>query len=445
MSNQMPDINWKFLESDVITDKIIAIVREVGRKLAKSAQVGFIENSTTGIIDTSLNLAVGYPGPGILFAELSLNFPDESWSNIVDTYFTIIQESILKANFNELGLFCGAAGVGMLAYVFFHINEEYAGLLTPVQKLIIKSLPKEISYYFSKLGNVEVQDYDVIYGPAGIGRYLLLCKDEPLIKPLLEDILVFLVKLTDDIEVDGKTVPGWYISKTNIFDKGEYASDPQGYFDCGVSHGIAGPLALLSISLLQGIKVGGQKEAIQKIAGWLTEWYDEAGMYWPCFIGFEEYLDRNLMNLETRDAWCYGAPGVARALWLAGCALNDAELQNLAIHAFDTLFTRPEATWKIVSPSFCHGFSGLLCLANLMYRDTGLERFVKYREQLTAKIIDYFNPSAPFGFYDYEQSDRGIAPVNKAGLLEGAAGIALTLLSVVKPIKTNWDAAFLVE
>lgn len=418
-------------------DKIIAIVKEVGSRLADP------EGITANEADRGagpLSLADGYPGICLLFGELAEHFPEEGWDRAAKAYLSKMEGLASDDGLESFSLFCGAAGVGKAALALAH-----EGTLARVNEFLLKALPREISFCFSKLGDVEVQDYDVILGLSGVGRYLLHFIQEPQIKPLIEDILAYMVELAADVPVSCGEVPGWYIPGENVAGAESKEAYPNGYFDCGLSHGIAGPLALLSRALSYGVEVKGQREALKKIACWLEAWKQPRGMYWPCLVSLEENSAGSITVMNTRDAWCYGTPGIARALWLAGCALGDKELKNSAMEAFDGLFSRPEDTWKAISPTFCHGYAGLLHLAGLMYRDTGLERFSQYREWVGAKVMEYFNMDAPFGFYDYDVSHDGIKSMNKAGLLEGAAGVALALLAVVKPVKTGWDTVFLVR
>jgi len=466
MSYQLPGKNWIPLDDNDLIDKISAIVAVMGNRLADSnhGQRSAISGSAKSIHQPDstppdpgfeLTVAHGYPGLAILFGELRQSFAEaatcQSWYDAAHDYLSKIQELVLVdgfgdlSPFGDLSLFCGVAGIGMAARSYSQDNE----LLSQAREFLIKTLPKDISYYFSKLGNVETQDYDTIYGLAGIGRYLLFFKDEPLFQPLLKKILEYLIQLTDDIPVDDYRVrvvlPGWYIAGGNISDHGEQATFPDGYFDLGVAHGISGPLALLSISLLSGVEIQGQRAAIKKIADWLNRWPDEADQRWPCFVTPEEHFDGAAIKSVTRDAWCYGAPGVARVLWLAGCALNDGDLKKKAIAAFDGLFARPAATWMITAPTFCHGYAGLLCLTNLMYWDTGLERFARYRKMMIDKVLESFPLQAPFGSENKDLPGPGMFQLDKAGLLEGTAGIALTLLSVIRPVKTDWTALFLIS
>ncbi|GAB3474622.1 hypothetical protein GCM10027440_05300 [Nocardiopsis coralliicola] len=61
-----------------------------------------------------------------------------------------------------------------------------------------------------------------------------------------------------------------------------------------------------------------------------------------------------------RPSWCYGTPGITRALQLAGLALGDPHRQE---HAETTLYrclSDPAQTAQLVDPPVCHGWAGVL-------------------------------------------------------------------------------------
>lgn len=103
----------------------------------------------------------------------------------------------------------------------------------------------------------------------------------------------------------------------------------------GLAHGIPGPICVLSSALIQGIKVKGQERAIEKMANFLLEFSEKEqdSLFWKGIISFEEYQygsPPNAVNF-SRDAWCYGRPGVCLALVKAGKALQNTELINIGV------------------------------------------------------------------------------------------------------------------
>ena len=73
---------------------------------------------------------------------------------------------------------------------------------------------------------------------------------------------------------------------------------------------------------------------------------------------------------SARQAWCYGTPGLAWALWQVGQVLNDQTLCNFAeeaMHSFCDAFD--EGVYTDGGPadealSICHGAAGMLAVAD---------------------------------------------------------------------------------
>src|SRR5207237_6489540 len=151
-------------------------------------------------------------------------------------------------------------------------------------------------------------DIDVVSGLSGIGAYFLARADEDSLRPILER----LVRL---IRAEG-SVPAWHTPPELLTDE-DAAAHPAGRLNLGLAHGLPGPLALLALSSNARLESAHVAEAIERASTWLVDHAvsDEWGINWPAFVAVEP--DR-AEDPPTRAAWCYGAPGVARALWLGG-------------------------------------------------------------------------------------------------------------------------------
>ena len=68
--------------------------------------------------------------------------------------------------------------------------------------------------------------------------------------------------------------------------------------------------------------------------------------------------------------------------------------------------------------------------------------FVEMASELTQQILNLFEPDSPFGFRDIEADN---SEVDNPGLLDGAVGVALTLLAVATDIEPIWDHMFLLS
>ncbi|MFZ5818124.1 MAG: lanthionine synthetase C family protein [Bacillota bacterium] len=400
-----------------------------------------------------LSLSHGYPGIALMFSELDRQFPDEGWDIHAFNYFQAMQEPLEGMGVHNLSLFSGVTGVALAVLTASRGGLRYKTLLQRLEEFLVAMWPA----YFARLlaqtqENVgaTMQAYDVIEGLSGIGRYLLFRSDIPAMRAMLLDTLNYLVALTQPVTINGHSVPGWYVPVERQYLESDRLQYPQGNFNVGMSHGIAGPLALLSLAALHGVAVDGQREAMERVASWLlqVQLRDSMGGYWPGRVSWAEQInpDRQTSTAEEhhRAAWCYGTPGAARSLWLGGKALGEERLCGAAVDSLVDCLHRPVETWNIDSPTFCHGKAGLLQITRRMFQDSGDPRLTVHVDRLTQMLLQGHAPTARFGFPDLEPANGQMRAVDKPGLLDGAAGVALVLLSTgaTGPL---WDSAFLLS
>ena len=222
------------------------------------------------------------------------------------------------------------------------------------------------------------------------------------------------------------------------------AAFPDGHHNCGLAHGLPGPLALLSIASLEGVEVEGSRAAIDVAARWLAMHAHDGGSGpdWPNAVPRVEHPHAAAAPTSpSRPTWCYGSAGVARALWLAGEALDDDEYRDLAVRAMRGVLARPPHARRITSPTFCHGTAGLLQITLRFAEDTGLPDLADAATGLLVELLDEHEPGSLLGYRDVEPDD---IRVDKPGLLDGVSGIALVLLNA-GGVPADWDRAFLLS
>ncbi|MGH8572145.1 MAG: lanthionine synthetase C family protein, partial [Gammaproteobacteria bacterium] len=211
--------------------------------------------------------------------------------------------------------------------------------------------------------------YDTINGLAGIGRVLLTALTAGS-DTAESGLLAALRTLTAMIDTQHGRRPGWWLPA------GEHSSavtvHPSGAATTGMAHGIAGPLSLLATAYAAGWSVAGQRAALQSAAHWLLRWRTDAAHSWaPSVTGDELDSDTAAPTTGRRDAWCYGAPGIGRALTLAGSALADPRLTTVGDAAIASLSDRPTDLWDVQGPTLCHGYAGVLQSATTSQGGTG--------------------------------------------------------------------------
>jgi len=404
------------------------------------------------------SLSHGFPALVSFYAHLDKYYPDQKWDLAAHEYVLQIVASIESDGIHDYSLFGGLSGICWSLLQASKSKTRYQKLLQTLNEDLVEAVK---NYYLLPMkDDVQkkvpsgVQLYDLIQGIVGIGAYMLQDLHNPLFYETLISITQTLIERCRPIRIEGYKVHGWYVPNHFQFTDQDIQQFPKGNFNLGLAHGVPGILSFLSIAYAHGICLDHQLETIQQITNWLVSKNcgEKNSPRWCDRVSFEEET-RNLSSSASihRDAWCYGTPGVARSLYLAGDALKDNLLKNFASHAFRTIFQRSEEEWGLVSPTFCHGTVGLLAITFRMAQDTDDLYLYDHTENLKQKLISKFNASFPFGFQDLEPLtfQKGAMKlnymgVNKAGLLEGAAGIGLGLLGISRK-NAVWDTPFLMH
>jgi len=332
-----------------------------------------------------------------------------------------------------------------LAFAGWSLSREatrYGRLLTTLDNTLLpQAIAQADNLARQTTTGISFGEFDVISGVAGTGAYLLRRRERPGAVASVETALHSLIALASD--TGGR--PRWWTPAHLLGDEEMAARHPHGNLNCGLAHGIPGPLAFMALALSCGIAVSGLEGAVDRVAAWLIERRadDAWGADWPFAVPLMPNGAPDLAGAArqpSRAAWCYGAPGVARALWLAGVARDRPEWRDLAIAAMEAVYRRPIAARHIDSPTFCHGVAGLLQVTSRFANDTRLPVFAEAAANLTEWLLNAYEPDSLLGYRNWEP---GGTRVDHAGLLDGAPGVLLALLAAATDVKPSWDRAFL--
>ncbi|OEV03774.1 lanthionine synthetase [Streptomyces nanshensis] len=254
-------------------------------------------------------------------------------------------------------------------------------------------------------------EWDLIRGLAGLGALLLTRRAAT---PRLEEVLGYLVSLSRPTRTGGRSVPGWWSA---VGPGGEQMEG--GHGNNGIAHGIAGPLAVLSLADRHDIQVPGQHEAIEVFARWLDTY---GGCYWVTRVHLDAVEPPE--PEPARQSWCYGKPGIARAQQLAALALGEPARRQAAEDTLVHTLTDRAHLARITDATVCHGWAGILALARAVAADSPAP------ERFTAVIHDLKQRLA---------ADLELLP--KPGFMEGRAGAQLALDGTNT---TGWTSALLI-
>ncbi|GAA2716610.1 MULTISPECIES: lanthionine synthetase C family protein [Streptomyces] len=289
------------------------------------------------------------------------------------------------------------------------------------------------------LGCTLLTAYDVISGQAGLGAHLLELGG-PAPKAAAVRAVRALTALARPVRAGDLLLPGWWVA----LDADAYRPVPpaQGHANLGMAHGLPGPLALLALAWRQGARVPGQRAAITGFAEWLLAQRrtDAVGPWWP-----GQVTAGSAQSRPGRPSWCYGTPGIARALQLAGLALGVPRWQEAGVGALRAALARAASgeVGPAAEPGLCHGLAGLLQTTWRVARDSGDAELAGHLPWLAARLLDLVDEDRPYGFAEAP----GARPPEEhpGGFLTGAAGAALALHTFATDTApaTRWDRALL--
>jgi hypothetical protein len=327
----------------------------------------------------------GFAGLAILCGGVDAAFPNEGWDACAHDYLRLAVRGVEQQPRLHFGLYSGLAGLAFAASYLSRGHSRYRRLLATIDAALLPLIASATAPNTVRHG-VDVATFDVISGLAGVGRSLLLRADESPHHGALEAVLRALVMLI--AEHDG--LPHWHTPPRFIADNATRAAYPGGNLNCGLAHGIPGPLALLSLAATREVIIDGQRDAIGRAAEWLRchRTDDRWGVDWPTAVPLadeatswarrtSDRAQESSGSVASRTAWCYGAPGIARALWFASQALADASYRELAIAAMEAVYRRPLAARQIdprpfvmASPDCSRSRCGLRTSATTRYLST---------------------------------------------------------------------------
>jgi lantibiotic modifying enzyme len=368
-------------------------------------------------------------------------FPEEDWLDTCSLYMKDLVNHISENGLSNTSLFSGTTGIALAVKASSCNGKYFNKLFQTIHGELLSHLEGQLEDIYKKT-HVEMFDYDVIEGLAGVANYLLLDETTWSDKHI-QSIISYFISLTEDYEFDNKKLPKWHIHAQYLFSEEEKTQYPDGIFNLGLSHGITGPLIILCKAYEKGIQLPGQLDAIARLSQQIVRLKLEESNRWGGMLSLSEYLLPQQQSTHTRDAWCYGTPGVAYALLTAADILNDHALHQTAIQAMEELIGNESG---IFSPTFCHGYSGLAYIFKRFYDKTNKLIFLDESHRLRDKIVSYYSEDNPFGFCNIEHENGEECRLNSVGLLDGVTGVMLTILGLeIGNENSIWNSAFLLN
>jgi len=356
------------------------------------------------------------------------------WERLTLHALDVLRKGISKSFFNDTAIFYGMSHV---AYSIDALSSK-APKIKPFLQGINDILLDKLSDYLKSADKKDfntIGNYEVIKGLSGPFRYLLDYSGDAKMDEMIKQLIGVFVKRSKDITVLGHKVTGWHYYPSVIEQKYMDVKMANGCINYGVSHGMGGPLAVLSMAYNKGFDADGLTDAIN---GLILEYMNAAYYvddiaYWPGRISLEQHAKLGeIENKPNAMSWCYGSVGILRVLYMSGVFMSDDTVKQFALEELIKIAMIDLPSYLLFQPIVCHGYVGTALIMNLMYLDTGREEFLK-------KTVEMVEASVVFSIEKFNENVRHVASRNNTEIistlhehLEGFNGIVHSILSILK-------------
>lgn len=413
-----------------ITARALSKACWIAERLADPATAPRTKSSVTD------SLAVGAAGTALLHIEMA-RCGHTGWQSARAWLSAATAEPLTTAEPHGLYTGAAAAATALAAYASCApIPIPYRALTRldqAVEEMTYARLHAADARFSERRRPTTTWEYDLLRGLAGLGTYHLHRHPE---QAVTARVLDYAVRLTEPLEDDDQLPPWWAAASPTGQPHPDY---PGGHGNLGVAHGISALISLLALAVLREHPAAERQRAsihqtLARLCKWTDRWRsgEPSAPWWPGVISYNQALTEQINPAHRpRPAWCYGAAGTARALQLAGFALDDQSLREAAEAAMLAALRDPDYLAQLGSdPGLCHGLAGLIQCAVRMAADAPGSALPDSILAVTARLLDIVPDT-----------------VEDPGLLDGMAGTALALhTAACGPTPTTvsfpWDTVF---
>jgi hypothetical protein len=285
--------------------------------------------------------------------------------------------------------------------------------------------------------------YELMYGLAGAGVYALA---RPAGSAAAERILPCILDQLDRQAQAGDGGITWFTPPAHLVgDMPEVA--PRGLYNTGYAHGLGGLLEFLTRAARHPSVASRARPLVRGLARWLLS-KRLAGPF--AFAAWSGDGVRPYGRNE-RLAWCYGDLPLALALVDAGAVLGDADIEKQGLDVA-LACASPDRRADLVDIGLCHGATGVAHMFHRLYQRTGAAALgAAARRYFAIALDEFYVPGEGTGgvrAYLWPAARELGLPgpwVPMSGLLLGAAGVGLTLMTALRSDLPAWDAPMLLD
>ncbi len=382
-----------------------------------------LENNEIGVLSGSAGIAL------LHFYYARLCDDEVSASNGVAIITNIVDQINKGYHFHTFcGGIVGAAWVIEILEEEKYIEIECDGLLEGLDSYFAQIIKQDITENF----------YDFLHGLLGIGFYILKrytnTKSNQLkerYKELQYEVIEILKRKA--LEEDGT------LRWESTLDKDQGL---RGY-NLSLSHGMSSIVNFLSrLVVFDDFKNHVEKELRQSVA-YILQKQNKEGVDNSCFPDWIT-LD-NKKSKKGRLAWCYGDLGIGISLWRAGIALDNKKITKTALNVLKHAALRRDIEdTRVADAGLCHGAFGVMHIFDYMYKQTEEPLFKEAADYWIDQGLKMGTHKDGYAGYMKWRSGENSGWEKDLCVLDGIAGIGLSIISYLSPLETKWNQSLMI-
>jgi hypothetical protein len=321
-----------------------------------------------------------------------------------------------------MSLHRGAAG---LAWILHHAARvlEVGGAADATQ-----ALDEELLGYLQGPGSI-AEPFDLLDGLLGLGVYGFESGSRPLVERTVQRLAA-----RNQVDAEG---PAWHTPPQS----GNRTLFPDGHFNLGLAHGVAGVIAFLAGAMEEGIARDTARPLLLDAVHWLRRQRlpDGGPRAYPWAVA----PGRPPAAQGLDPGWAYADAGIAAALAHAARALGDADLLEEALSVAAQEAARMDEL-PARQPGIGFGPAGYAQIFARLYQQTGRPVFRRAARREILRLLEMRAPGMGVG--GFSAADPAGRPRGEdVSFLGGASGIGLVLLGAATGVDPLWDRLLLLS
>lgn len=407
-------------KTDILKDTLELKLKEINSLLREK----YLQEKNVGVLEGLSGIALFQ----FYYAKYSNNDTIADWGQ--DTLLKIIKT--INQGYNIPTLSSGLAGAG---WVIDHLNTQgfietdSDELLNPLDEYLL-SVMKE---------NIDRGNYDFLHGAMGYAFHFIerykATQNKKLKQNYITNIKCFIDGLLKTAEQDINGLK--WLSKINS------AGNRKDAYNLSLSHGMSSIISFISELVKYDVFKGECINLLQKSVNYVISHElskdRKSTSLFPNWI-----LENDISDQNSRLAWCYGDLGIGLACLKASKVLKNEDLKRKALFILEqTTFRKAKKDTLVIDAAICHGAFGNAQIYNFLYIETKNELYndsARYWIQYGMKMSIHDDGYA--GYKQWGGNSEEWSP--KTSLLEGIAGIGLSIIDYLSEEPNTWDKCLLI-